>query len=140
MKNFQIFTDKTAIGLSCLCTIHCLSFPLLVVLLPGLAALQLNDEAFHTWMVIAVVPTSTFALTISCRQHKRYHLLILGLLGVTCLILAVALSEMFLSEVWEKMLTSIGAGLIAYGHYRNYRLCQHQGDCACPEYRDDFSK
>ena len=140
MKNIQTFTDKSAIGLSLLCTIHCLAFPLLIVLLPSLAALQLNDEAFHTWMIIVVVPVSAYALTMGCRQHKRYHLLILSLLGVTCLILAIVFSEMFLNEVWEKRLTSIGAGIIAYGHYRNYRLCQHKGDCVCPEHRDDLSE
>ncbi len=140
MKNFQILTDKTAIGLSFLCTIHCLTFPLLIVLLPGFAALQLNNETFHIWMVIAVIPTSTYALTMGCRQHKRYRLLILGLLGMTCLILAVALNETFLSEEWERILTVIGAGIIAYGHYRNYRLCQDQGGCACLEHHDVFSK
>ncbi len=141
MNNLQIYTDKAAIGLSLLCTIHCLAVPLAIILLPSLAALQLNDEAFHVWMVLVVVPTSTFALTAGCRQHKRYHLLIVGFLGLTCLILAVLLGEIFLGETFysesmEKILTSIGAGMIAYGHYRNYRLCQSQEHCAYPESRD----
>lgn len=133
MKNIQILTDKTAIGLSLVCALHCLAFPLIIVLLPSLAALQLNNEAFHAWMVLAVVPISAYALTMGCRQHKRYRLLVFGFLGLSCLISAVVLGEIFLGEAWEKVLTSIGAGLIAYGHYCNYRLCQNRDNCACPE-------
>ncbi len=140
MKNLQILTDKAAIGLSLLCTIHCLAFPLIVVFLPSLAALQLNEEMFHIWMVVAVLPTSTYALTMGCRQHKHYRLLISGLPGLACLVLAVILGETILDEAWEKMLTSLGAGIIAYGHYRNYRLCQHQWNCKCPVYRNEPSK
>lgn len=138
MKNLLIFTDKTAIGLSLLCAIHCLAAPLFMVLLPTFAALQLNDELFHVWMVLAVVPTSVYALTMGCKQHKRYRLLIVGLLGLSCLIITAVLGEAFFGEAWEKILTLIGAGIIAYGHYKNYRLCQHQRNCACPEHRDEL--
>jgi len=138
MKSLQLYTDKLAIGLSLLCTIHCLAFPLLMVLLPSIAALQLNDEAFHLWMVFAVIPTSAYALTMGCKQHKRYHLLIFGLLGVFFLVLAILSGETFLTnyfdgELMEKVFTCIGAGFVAYGHYRNYRLCKKQDDCECPE-------
>ncbi len=132
MRKLQLFTDKAAIGLSLLCAAHCLALPLLLVLVPSLTALQLDNEAFHMWMVFAVIPTSTYALTIGCKQHKRYRLLILGLLGLSCLILAVALGEALLGEIGEKALTVVGAGFIAYGHYKNYRLCQqhtHQKAC-----------
>ncbi len=140
MKNIQTFTDKSAIGFSLLCAIHCLASPMIIVLMPSLIALPLNNEMFHVWMVVAVLPTSAYALTVGCRQHKHYRLLTLGLLGLTCLVLAVVLGEIFLSGVWEKMLTFIGAGIIAYGHYRNYRLCQHQENCACPGQRDELLK
>ena len=132
MKNIQIFTDKMAIGLSLICTIHCLAFPLIIVLLPNLAALQLDNEAFHLWMVLAVIPTSAFALTVGCKQHKKYSLIPVGLAGLTCLILAVVLGESLLGEYGEKILTAIGAGIITFGHYRNYRLCKRKESCPCP--------
>lgn len=127
MRTIQIFTDKMAISLSLLCAIHCLVFPLVIVLLPSIAALQLNDEAFHVWMLLAVIPTSIYALTVGCKQHKHYRVLTLGLLGLLLLVLAV-----ILGGVWEKALTLIGAGIIVLGHYRNYRLCQHEENCECP--------
>ena len=138
MKNFQMFTDKAAIGLSLLCAIHCLASPLAIVLLPSLAALPLDGELFHIWMVVAVLPTSAYALTMGCRQHKQYRLLVVGLLGLACLLLAVILGETLLGEAGEKLLTSLGAGIIAYGHFRNYRLCQDQWNCNCPEHCDEL--
>lgn len=99
MKNLLAATDKVAIGLSLACTIHCLAFPLIIVLLPAFAALPLVDEAFHAWMVYAVVPTSAFALTMGCRRHKRYQLLAYGFVGLALLVLAVAFGESHLGNL-----------------------------------------
>ena len=133
----QAFTDKMAISLSLLCAIQCLAFPMLIVMLPSVAALPLDDEAFHVWMVLAVIPTSVYALTMGCKQHKRYRLLILGLFGLMFLLSAVFPGEHQISEFWEKVLTVAGAVIIALGHCWNYRLCRHQDFCACPEPRDE---
>lgn len=141
MNSIQTLTDKTAIGLSLLCAIHCLASPLLVVLLPSLSALQLDNEAFHFWMVVAVVPTSVYALTMGCKQHKHYRLLTYGFIGLACLISAVVLGEALLGEAGEKILTVIGATIIAYGHFQNYRLCQqHKKHCDCPPNENEPSK
>ena len=132
MRTIQNFTDKMAISLSLLCAIHCLAFPLVILLLPTVAALQLNDEAFHLWMLVAVIPTSLYALTMGCQQHKHYRLLAVGLVGLLFLVSAVVLGG-----VWEKVLTCIGAGIMAFGHYRNYRLCQHEENCECHAAHND---
>lgn len=131
MHTIQTFTDKAAIGLSLICAFHCLATPSLVVLLPSLTALNLNNEALHTWMIIVVIPTSTYALTMGCKQHKRFQLLAFGVIGITCLVLAIVLAESLLGETGEKLLTTVGAAIIAYGHYKNYRLCQHHKNCNC---------
>jgi TRAP-type uncharacterized transport system fused permease subunit len=128
MKSLQILLDKTAIGLSIACTFHCLILPFLLVFLPSLVALPLQNEAFHLWMIVAVVPTSMYALTVGCKQHKRYSLLALGAVGICFLVLALLLGER-----WEKLLTTIGAVIIAFGHLRNYRLCAVKPDCECGE-------
>ncbi len=129
---FQTLTDKMAISLSLLCAIHCLAFPFMVVVLPSLAALQLDEEVFHFWMLSAVIPTSTYALTMGCKQHKNYSVFMLGLLGLFVLVFSAIVVKSLLGELWEKIMTSLGAGIIAYSHYRNYRLCQDQGNCVCP--------
>ena len=140
MKTTQVLTDKLAIGLSLACAIHCLLLPILLVLLPSMAALQLDNEAFHLWMVIAVIPSSAYALSLGCKQHKRYQLLILGCTGVTLLVLALLLGEEQIGESGEKIMTVIGAACIVIGHWLNYRLCQTPShkDCGCTtdEYSD----
>lgn len=133
MKNLQTLTDKSAIGLSLLCSIHCLTFPIIITLSPTIAALQLDNEAFHLWMVLAVLPTSIFALTMGCKQHKHFYLIGLGLVGLTCLLLAVVLGEASLGEVGEKSLTVIGALIISFGHYKNYSYCATEESCKCSE-------
>ena len=134
MNTRQAVTDKFAIGLSLGCAIHCLFLPILLALLPSMTALQLDNEAFHFWMLAAVLPTSIYALTLGCKQHKRYRLLILGFIGLGLLVLALALGEERIGETGEKILTVIGAGFVAFGHWFNYRLChaQEYKDCACP--------
>lgn len=130
----QSFSDKTAIALSLLCTIHCLALPLLLIMFPSVASLQLDNEAFHYWILLAVLPTSIYALTLGCKQHQRIHLLAVGSTGLACLLLAVSLPEPLLGTAGEKVFTLIGATLIAYGHVRNYRLCQHKENCTCAEH------
>jgi len=134
MNTTQAVTDKLAIALSLGCALHCLALPILLALLPSITALQLDNEAFHFWMLAAVLPTSVYALTLGCKQHKRYRLFILGLTGLGLLVLALALGEERIGEAGEKILTVIGAGFVAFGHWFNYRLCHAQKyqDCACP--------
>lgn len=135
MKKAQAITDKLAIGLSLMCVIHCLGITILLALLPSMVALQLDDEAFHLWMIVAVLPASAYSLTLGCKRHKRYRLLILGSIGLTLLVMALVLGEERIGDVGEKILTVIGAGFVAVGHWFNYRLCRVQKyiDCACPD-------
>ena len=130
-------TDKLAIGLSLACAFHCLALPVLLALLPSIAALQLDNEAFHLWMIIVVLPSSLYALSMGCKQHKRYRLLIFGSIGLALLVLALVLGEERIGEAGEKILTIVGASFVAVRHWFNYRLCQTQNpqDCDCPDDR-----
>ena len=130
MKNSQALTDKFAIGLSMLCAIHCLILPLLLVSLPILGALQLQNEAFHFWMLAAVIPTSIVALSMGCKKHQRYHLMLWGVSGLTLMIMAVLLSHQLIGEFGEKTLTLIGAVLVVFAHLGNFRRCQKNKDCS----------
>lgn len=136
MTNIQAIADKVAVSLSLLCTIHCLAMPLAVVFLPILAALPLADEAFHLWMVYGVLPISIYALAMGCKKHKRYRLLLIGGLGLTILVGTALVGHEVLGEVLEKSFTVLGASIIALGHYWNFRLCQRQDNCGCPDHTE----
>ncbi|TEW54854.1 MerC domain-containing protein [Psychromonas sp. RZ22] len=140
MKSIQAFTDKLSIGLSMLCAIHCLLLPFLLVLVPSTIAVQLGNEAFHAWMVFAVLPTSIYALTLGCKKHKNYRLIALGISGLLLLVLAVVLGEYLFGHLGEKIMTLAGATLLAIGHCWNFRLCREHEDkhkddsCDCSEH------
>ena len=130
MRSIQALTDQTSIGISLVCAIHCLFVPVLLVALPSLASLPLESEMFHVWMVVAVLPISMFALTLGCKKHKRYKIFFLGALGLISLISALLL-ESLVGEIGEKLLTLLGAGLIAWGHFTNFKLCQQHDNPDC---------
>ena len=121
-------TDKIAISLSLLCAIHCLGLPLMLILLPSLTGTIIADEAFHLWLVLAVIPISAYSLSMGCKQHQRYPIIIYGILGILFLIAAV-ISEDYLGEQWEIILTLIGTSIIALSHYKNYRICNYYKRC-----------
>ena len=119
--------DRSAIGLSFLCVLHCLAVPLTLILMPSLAALPIADERVHLLLVLLVLPTSTVALTLGCRQHGHKHILAWGLTGIAILVLAAGLGEEFLGEYGEKILTVVGSVLVAVGHILNFKCCRTAG-------------
>jgi hypothetical protein len=106
-------------------------FPILATLVPSFLALGLNTESFHLWMVISVIPTSVYALSLGCKKHKKTSVIIIGVLGLSCLIVAFVLGANSLTEFGEKSLTTLGALIISYAHVKNFKLCQHHDKCGC---------
>jgi len=135
MRNYihtrQPWADKAAISLSVLCAIHCLALPLVVALLPAVAASGFEDERFHVWLVLVVIPVSVVALTLGCRRHRQLGVLPLGLFGLLLLCVTPLLGHDILGESGEKALTLAGAGLIAASHVNNFLLCRAAGTCEC---------
>jgi hypothetical protein len=121
--------DRAAIGLSMLCLVHCLALPVLLVLIPPLAALPFAGESFHLILVFMVLPTSIVALFLGCRRHRDWSVLALGSCGVGVLLVAALLGPGLLGEGGEKLVTVIGSILVAVSHVLNFRLCRSH-ECA----------
>ena len=125
MRNYtntlQPLADRAAIGLSMLCALHCLALPVMVALLPSLVALGLEDESFHIWLAVVVIPLSAFALTLGCAKHRRMGVLYTGLVGLVVLCVTPLLGHDYLGEYGERVLTLTGSLLIAVSHVRNFR-------------------
>jgi len=122
----QTITDRAAISLSLICSIHCLLLPAALVLVPTLASLPMGEEAFHKWMLLAVIPVSIAALAMGCKKHKRYQLFSYGLSGVAILVFAALFGHDVLGEAGEKISTVVGSLVIVYGHFLNHKLCSQQ--------------
>lgn len=125
MKPVSTSIDKAAIGLSLVCAVHCLLLPVALVMLPALTATTFEDERFHQWLLVAVLPTSLIALTMGCRQHQNWAVLAIGLPGLAILTLATFLGHDLLGTTGEKVASLLGTLLIALGHFRNHALCRH---------------
>lgn len=128
VNKFGLLLDKTAIGLSAICAIHCLALPVALALLPSLALLPVADESFHLLLVWLVLPTSVVALALGCKRHQQWQVLAWGIAGLAVLVFAAALGHDLLGENLEKWTTVAGASLVATGHVLNYRHCQ-TADC-----------
>lgn len=130
VKNLQATIDKTAIGLSLVCSVHCLLLPVAMATLPALTASSLEDEWFHRALLVAVLPTSMIALTMGCRKHRHWRVAVLGLAGLVVLTATAYFGHEVLGETGEKLATLSAAALIAFGHFKNHALCR-KSRCHC---------
>ncbi|TQV72104.1 MerC domain-containing protein [Aliikangiella marina] len=121
----QPIGDKTAIGLSFLCVVHCLILPLLLILVPSSTLQMFSDEGFHQGILIAVFISSFTALTIGFKKHKQISIVYWISAGLMILFSAALLGHDLLGEYAEKILTVLGAAIIAIGHIKNYKTCCH---------------
>ena len=124
MRTTQEYSDKTAISLSALCLVHCLLVPSFLVFLSGYISLSYNNELIHYAILFLAIPVSIYALITGVKNHNSYCYLYVGLLGILTLILAVTLGVQMWGEAGEKILTTVGALLVAISHFKNYRLCR----------------
>ena len=116
--------DRTAIGLSVLCVLHCLALPLALIAGSSFTALWFADELFHQLLVFLVLPTSIVALMLGCKKHKTWSVLAWGFSGVCVLAIAALFAHDLVGESGEKILTVIGSILVVVGHVLNFRLCR----------------
>ena len=115
--------DKSAIGLSVVCAVHCVTLPIALFMLPSLSGLWFVDESFHIMLILVVLPISVVAVYLGCKQHRSIRVFAFAFLGLVLLILAVVLGHDLLGEFGEKALTVVAAALLTVGHIKNFRSC-----------------
>ena len=130
MIKTQYTTDKFAMALSLACAAHCFFTPSFLILTSGFLSFSINNEFIHTLILLVAAPVSIYALVVGYRNHKTLSYLPVGVLGLLMLFSAVLLGESMLGEFGEKSLTLLGSILIAYSHFKNYKICKTL-DCSC---------
>ncbi|MGJ8637871.1 MAG: MerC domain-containing protein [Opitutaceae bacterium] len=149
--------DHLAIGMASICAVHCLLTPVLIIALPIIATSVFVDENFHLWMLLLVLPTTSFAIFMGCKRHKDKAVVLLSALGLSVLVFALAHERVHYashSTITEAELThaahcescsrdlseepvpmhagawinTFGGLLLAGAHFRNFRLCR-KGRC-----------
>ena len=128
--NTQLNSDKISITLSLACMIHCLLMPSFLILTSGYLAISIDNELIHKVFLILVLPISLYALILGYKNHKVSSFLFLGILGLWLLVFAVFFGDGVFGELFEKIITLLGSVVVAYSHYKNYRICATL-DCDC---------
>ena len=128
MKVTQEVSDKTAISLSMICLAHCLLLPSFLVILSGYITLSYDNEFIHYLLLFIAIPVSIYALITGAKNHSNFTFLVMGIVGIISLIFAVTMGVELWDESGEIVFTSIGASLVAFSHYKNYKLCR-EVDC-----------
>jgi len=116
----QKYFDLMGISLSGICFIHCLLTPVLIMLSPFLAG-----HEFHENIIYLIIPTAVIALAVGCSRHRDIWVGIIGITGISILILALIYHTTY-GELVGLILTMIGSILIISAHYRNRILCQKE--------------
>ncbi|MGB0893827.1 MAG: MerC domain-containing protein [Parashewanella sp.] len=131
MSKFRLISDKVSITLSLLCACHCLFLPFLLIAYPPLIALPMGEEAFHLWLLVAIVPLSSLALYKGYKTHNNKAVPIFGLFGLLILVLTGLLAHDFHLEHLEKAFTLIGAIIVAASHLVNAKKCNCDSNHSC---------
>lgn len=121
----MLLWDRLGIGISAVCTIHCLLFPALVAILPLWPAASHLYEWTHPVFIALLVPTVWFAARRSHFNKRVTRLLVSGLLLV---VFGWLLGHLWLGFLIEILLTVAGSGFMIIGHilnYRHHRTCNN---------------
>ena len=120
--------DGVAVFLSGTCMVHCLVLPMLVTLFPIVQGSLLEEQYFHLIMLVLILPTSLFALTVGCRKHKDRTTITLGAAGLLTLTTTAIMGHELFGFLGERIATTIGGLILASAHIQNYRCCR-KVDC-----------
>lgn len=130
MLNTQALADKSAIGLSMLCALHCLLLPVAIILYPNHVSFFPDDKIVHFSILFIVIPISVFGLLKGAKTHKNVSIFIIGLFGLVILVAALLLGHSNLGDFGEKVFTLIGSLIVSFAHFHNFSICKAK-NCEC---------
>ena len=123
-----LWADRLGIWTSALCVLHCLLTPVLLSFSAVLAHLLPGEERVHRGLAVSVACFGAFALLNGFRRHRRSRVLMLLVVGLTCIFAAAWFGARLPSHGWEVALTFLGSSLMIMAHRLNHTFC---GACAC---------
>jgi len=131
-KSQNIFTTISLV-LSSICVVHCLSIPIILIVLPAVS--QFFTETIENWLVISIIPLSILGFLPTWFKHKNMQRLTVFCLSLSLILAAQFLFHAdhslytadfqfsninhFLATVKKPLLTFIGALGLAWVTYMN---------------------
>ncbi len=114
--------DRAGITLSVVCGIHCLLFPLVLLILP-LSHEWMSHDQTHYWLFAFVAPIALVSLLRSFFKYKVTLPLALGSIGVG--ILALSLLSSGKVHDFDFLISLTGSSFLVAAHILNIRSCRH---------------
>lgn len=114
----SILWDRFGLGVSTVCAIHCLVFPVIISILPLWSFAPVLHEWAHPVFLIFLIPIVFFA---SRRSHFDKKITSLLVTGFFCVLAAWALGHLWFGIYFETIGTLFGSVLLIAGHWMNYR-------------------
>ncbi len=122
--------DTLGMGASTLCVVHCLAFPFLIAAVPIFGSSELGcagtpiDFWIHVGLLAAVAPVGITAWSFGYLRHRDPGVLLLGLVGVACLITALMFGHHWMDGQGERVMTIAGSIAMVSAHLLNRRQCR----------------
>lgn len=108
--------DRSALGLSGLCLLHCLAGALLLSVLSLGGGLL--SHTVHAWGLALALPLAAFGLWRGYRLHTRWQVIALGSAGLALMLASLFVAHGGLTEIATSVL---GVSLLGTAHLLNLR-------------------
>jgi hypothetical protein len=115
-QRVRFLIDKSAIGLSGLCLVHCLFGSLALAVLSAGGSGLFGHDVHKTGLALAI-PLAIFGLGRGIMAHRRWIIVAVGGVGIGFMAMALAMEH----GATEALLTMIGVVLVAAAHILNIR-------------------
>lgn len=122
------FLDRVGQGVSFLCVIHCLLTPLVLSFSAVTVHLLPSDERVHRVLAIAVGALGVAAITRGFRRHRRWRVVMLAGLGLSCIWGAALWGDRLVWHGAELAITMAGSVAMVAAHRLNHTFC---ASCEC---------
>jgi len=128
-RRINSILDTLGFSASALCAVHCAILPLIMTLLP-LTSLESLSEPFIEWIILgcSVLLAFTSFLFGYYKHHRSSEPLFIMVAAFIFFVIGHINNEPTIIEIVS---TPIGGFIMAYAHYRNYKLCQETNCKIC---------
>lgn len=119
----SVLWDRFGVGVSTICAIHCLFFPVLISILPVTTFLPAMHDWAHPVFILTLIPIVFFA---SRRSHYDTKIVSLLVGGFIIVIIGWLGGHLLFGYLFETVVTLSGSVILIAGHWFNYR---HHRQC-----------
>jgi len=128
-KGLRAVSDFVGIGLSLLCLVHCLAFPVLIAFAPAILRGLPGDDVTHRSLAVAIGFVGFLAFRSGYKVHRKRWVLAAFATGLLLVSIAAVLGEAVLTGYGEAAVTVCGGFVLVTAHLVNHSFCRSCAVC-----------